>query len=69
MLLAVPSSAASVAARLKYKCAWCSQVNPIPPWTWMVSAAIRLNAAEAVACAMLAASAGSSDASLIAHTA
>jgi len=26
-------------ARLKYRWAGCSQVKPIPPWIWMVSAA------------------------------
>ena len=34
---ALPSRAASVVARLKYRCAWCSQVKPMPPCTWMVS--------------------------------
>ena len=41
----------------------------MPPCTWMVSVAIRSNAAEQVACAMLAASAGSSEPSVSAHTA
>ncbi|SUA03229.1 Uncharacterised protein [Mycolicibacterium fortuitum] len=41
----------------------------MPPCTWIVSAAILANADEAVACAMLTASAGSSVPSVNAHTA
>ena len=67
---AVPSSAASVVACLKYKCAWWFPGEP--------DAAVHLdgvrrdpgaNAAEHVACAILAASAGSSEPFVNAHTA
>src|SRR5699024_1738290 len=33
-------------ARLKYRCAGCSHVKPMPPWTWIVSAATSKNASE-----------------------
>src|SRR6478609_2953247 len=41
-------------ARLKYKCALCSQVKPIPPWIWMFSAAAWKYASEQYAFARLA---------------
>jgi len=34
-----PNSSSDDLARLKYRWAGCSQVNPMPPWIWMFSAA------------------------------
>ena len=34
-----PNSSSDDLARLKYRCAGCSHVNPMPPWIWMFSAA------------------------------
>ena len=33
-----PKSSSLDFARLKYRCAGCSQVKPMPPWIWMFSA-------------------------------
>ena len=33
-------------ARLKYRCAGCSQVKPMPPWIWMFSAVVWKYASE-----------------------
>src|SRR5262249_33145566 len=37
--VASPRKISVLFARLKYRCASCSHVNPIPPWIWMFSAA------------------------------
>src|SRR5215472_12330705 len=56
-------------ARLKYRCASCSHVKPMPPWIWMLSAAARKYASEHVALARLAATETSADSSAAAHAA
>ena len=49
------STIASIAvARRRYRCASCSQVNPIPPCTWMLSWALRSAAGTASVAAMAA---------------
>lgn len=34
-----PNKSSLAFARLKYRCGAASQVNPMPPWIWMLSAA------------------------------
>ena len=41
-----PKSSSELLARLKYRCAGCSQVKPMPPWIWMFSAAAWKYASE-----------------------
>jgi hypothetical protein len=54
-------------ARLYQRCRGCSQVNPMPPWTWMARSHAATAASAALALAAAAATGASETPSETAH--